>query len=295
MRAEAARRWHASCKSAGMRDNASPSPYTASSWHASLRLRFDRIGASTRLATREHAGPLRVQKALYPEGPAICHAIMLHPPGGVVGGDTLQVDAEAQADAHAFLTTPGAAKWYRANGKVSRQQVLLTAGPGAVIEWMPQETIFYNGAQVALAQSVDLAADAHYIGSEVLCFGRRARGEVFDHGWVQQSLQVRRGDKLLWWEQGRIDPAALASPLGLDGYSVCASLLAVGAVLPATMLAAVRALDPALAASQVKSVFIARYLGDDSEAARQLMAAVWALARPQLLGCAAHTPRIWRT
>ena len=278
-----------------MRDTAFPSAHSATSWHASLRLRFDRASDSTRLAERAHAGPLRVQKALYPEGPAVCHAIVLHPPGGVVGGDQLHIAASADARAHAFLTTPGAAKWYRANGKVSRQRVELAAGQGAAIEWLPQETIFYNGAQVALDQYVDLAADAHYIGSEVLCFGRRARGEVFDSGWVQQSLQVRRGGKLLWWEQGRMDPAAIASPLGLDGHSVCASLLAVGASLPAATLAAVRAIDQQLAASQLKSVFIARYLGHDSEAARHAMTAVWALVRPHLLGRAAQIPRIWRT
>ena len=105
-------------------DPESASP-TAAAWQATLRLRFADDHGVTRLVERTHSGPLRVQKPLYPEGDRICHAIVVHPPGGVVGGDTLQIDVEAGAGAHALLTTPGAGKWYRANGKVSRQRVSL--------------------------------------------------------------------------------------------------------------------------------------------------------------------------
>ncbi|MEO7495016.1 MAG: urease accessory protein UreD, partial [Massilia sp.] len=143
-------------------------------WQASLRLRFADDGGTTRLVERSHSGPLRVQKPLYPEGARICHAIVVHPPGGVVGGDRLTIDAQAGAGTHCLLTSPGAAKWYRANGKVSRQQVRLEAGEGACVEWLPQETIFFNDAHVELDHTVDLAAGATYIGSEILCFGRRA-------------------------------------------------------------------------------------------------------------------------
>jgi urease accessory protein len=199
-------------------------------WHASLRLRFGADGATTRLLGNVHSGPLRVQKALYPEGPRICQAILVHPPGGVVGGDSLAVDLAAEAGAHAFITSPGAAKWYRANGKVSRQRVHIEAGAGAVVEWMPQETIFFNDAVVELEHTVDLAADASYIGCEILCFGRRASGEQFGAGRIAQRQQIRRGGKLLWWEQGALagGSVAMASPLVLHGASVCATLIGVG-------------------------------------------------------------------
>ena len=261
-----------------------------------------RDGAVTRLVERRHEGPLRVQKALYPEGGAICHAIVVHPPGGVVGGDTLAIDVEAGAGAHVLLTTPGAGKWYRANGKVSRQRVLLRAGADAVLEWLPQETIFFNDAAVTLEHEVELAAGARYIGAELLCFGRQASGETFSTGVVRQRTQIRSAGKLLWWEQGAIaagdrgDPGcAMHSVFGLGGATVCATLIGVGAPLPAALLAQIRALDPRLAASQVKSVFVARLLGDDSEAARRVMTAAWQLLRPHLLGCAAPVPRIWNT
>ena len=276
----------------------SPTAHTpGAAWHASLVLRFVDDAGTSRLVERSHRGPLRVQKPLYPEGPRICHAIVVHPPGGVVGGDSLAIDAAAGDSAHAFLTSPGAAKWYRANGKVSRQSVTLTAGAGAAIEWMPQESIFYNGAQVELDQTIELAADASYIGCEIICLGRRASGERFETGRIGQRTSIRRGGKLLWWEQGAIaaGSAAIASPLGLHGASVCATLIGVGKPVSASLQAAMRALDPALALSQVKSVFVARYLGEDSETARRVIVAVWQLLRPHLLGCAAPLPRIWAT
>jgi urease accessory protein len=270
--------------------------HTVAPWQASLRLRFADDAGVTRLVERRHSGPLRVQKALYPEGGAICHAIVVHPPGGVVGGDTLQIDVEAGAGAHALLTTPGAGKWYRANGKVSRQRVSLRAGVGAALEWLPQETIFFNDAAVDLEHTVELDAGARYIGAEILCFGRRAAGETFSDGVIRQHTQIRSAGKLVWWEQGAIQAgAAMLGRFGLGGATVCATLIGVGAPLPAALLAQIRALDPSLAASQVKTVFVARLLGDDSESARRIMTAAWQLLRPHLLGCAAPIPRIWQT
>ena len=280
-----------------MPDCSLPSTFDASAWQASLRLRFENDAGTTRLVEREHRGPLRVQKPLYPEGPRICHAIMIHPPGGVVGGDRLAVDVGAGPATHAFLTSPGAAKWYRANDKLSMQDVRIEAGPGAAVEWMPQESIFFNDARVQLAHQVELAADASYIGSEILCFGRSASGERFDSGTIAQRTQIRRGGKLVWWEQGALHGGspAMRSVLGLNGASVCATLIGVGTPLPKQLLDTMRALDPALAVSQVKSVFVARYLCADSEQARRVITAVWQTLRPHLLGCAAPIPRIWNT
>lgn len=280
-----------------MPDCIRPITLDPSAWQASLRLRFAADAGTTRLAEREHRGPLRVQKPLYPEGPRICHAIMIHPPGGVVGGDRLAVKVVAGPAAHAFLTSPGAAKWYRANGKLSSQEVRIEAGPGAAVEWMPQESIFFNDARVQLTHQVELAADASYISSEILCFGRSAAGERFDRGAIGQHTQIRRGGKLVWWEQGamRGGSAAMDSVLGLNGASVCATLIGVGKPLPRPLLEAMRALDPALAVSQVKSVLVARYLCGDSEQARRVITAAWQTLRPHLLGCAAPVPRIWQT
>jgi len=275
---------------------------------ARLSLAFADDAGTTRLVGREHFGPLRVQKPLYPEGGAVCHAIVVHPPGGVVGGDRLLVEATVGAHARALLTSPGAAKWYKANGKVSRQQVRLDVGAGASVEWMPQEAIFFDAADVRLEHSVDLAPDAAYIGCDIVCLGRRASGEGFDAGRIAQQTQIRRDGKIIWWEQGKLAGAdMLASPLAMHGRSVCATMLAAGPALPAqqqaALLAALRALPEnetgeagaLFGATQLKGVMLLRYLGHDSEAARRRMLAAWALLRPALLGRAAPPLRSWNT
>ena len=282
-----------------MPDSTHPSSVDASAWQASLRLRFADDAGTTRLVERAHSGPLRVQKPLYPEGAHICHAIVIHPPGGVVGGDRLAIDVGAGPATHAFLTSPGAAKWYRANDKLSMQDVHISAGAGACVEWMPQEAIFFNDANVRMTHQVELAADARYIGAEILCFGRSASGERFDSGAVAQRTGIRRAGKLLWWEQGMLTGGspAMHSVFGLHGATVCATLIGVGVGpgVPAPLLAAMRALDPALAVTQIKPVFVARLLCADSERARRVVTGVWQLLRPYLLGCAAPVPRIWNT
>jgi urease accessory protein len=277
---------------------------SASAWQASLTLGFADDAGTTRLFNNLHYGPLRVQKALYPEDARVCHAIVVHPPGGVVGGDRLEIDIGVGAGAHAFITTPGAAKWYQANGKVSRQSVHLHVNQGAALEWLPQETIFFDTANVALEQHVELAAGATFIGCEILCMGRRGSGEVFSSGTISQRSSIRRDGRLLWWEQGAMLGGRLDSPLALNGKTVCATLIAAGKALPAAalseMLSQIRADiaadgDHDFGVTHTKGVLVARHLGDDSETARRLMLTVWRRVRPHLLEREAVTPRIWQT
>jgi len=277
-----------------------PNDSRAAHWQARLSLGFGDNAGVTRMVERSHFGPLRVQKPLYPEGGAVCHAIVVHPPGGVVGGDELTVDVRAGEHANALLATPGAAKWYKANGKISRQQVRIDAGANASIEWLPQETIFFDGAHVQLDHAVTLAADASYIGCEILCFGRTASGESFASGRIEQRTSIRRGGKLLWFEQGNLTAgsAAMTSPLGLGGKTVCATLIAVGKVVPVAVIGALRDAgngEAAYGVTQMKSVVVVRYLGDSSEAARRLMISAWQMLRPALSGRDAIVPRIWNT
>ncbi|MHA4871029.1 urease accessory protein UreD [Duganella sp. PWIR1] len=271
-----------------------------SAWQASLTLGFADDAGTTRLFDKLHYGPLRVQKALYPEDGKVCHAIIVHPPGGVVGGDRLEIDIGVGDRAHAFITTPGAAKWYQANSKVSRQTIHLHVNQDAALEWLPQETIFFDTANVVLEQHVELAAGATFLGCEILCMGRRGSGEVFNSGSIRQRSSIRRDGKLIWWEQGDLIGGRLDSPLALNGRTVCATLTAAGKTLPAAVINEIRADIAAdgehvFGVTQTKGVLVARHLGDDSETARRLMLTVWRRVRPHLLGRAAVTPRIWQT
>ncbi|SDF61522.1 MULTISPECIES: urease accessory protein UreD [unclassified Duganella] len=271
-----------------------------SAWQASLTLGFADDGGTTRLLDKLHYGPLRVQKALYPEDRKVCQAIIVHPPGGVVGGDQLEIDIGVGNRAHAFITTPGAAKWYKANGKVSRQSVHLHVNQDAALEWLPQETIFFDTADVLLEQDVELAEGATFLGCEILCMGRRGSGEIFNTGRIRQRSSIRREGRLIWWEQGDMIGGRLDSPLALKGHTVCATLIAAGKPLPASVLNEIRADIAAdgehiFGVTQTKGVLVARHLGDDSETARHLMLAVWRRLRPYLLQREAVTPRIWQT
>ena len=138
-------------------------PLAATAWRATLALGFERRGARTVLAKRSHDGPLVVQKALHPEGEGVCHAIVVHPPAGVAGGDELLIEVAAGEGAHALLTTPGAGKWYRSNGPWASQHVRIDAAAGARVEWLPQETIVYDGARARFSWSAALAPDARLI------------------------------------------------------------------------------------------------------------------------------------
>jgi urease accessory protein len=278
-------------------DRAAP----AAPWQASLSLGFADDAGTTRLVERSHAGPLRVQKPLYPEGGQVCHAIVIHPPGGVVGGDRLAIAASVHENAHALLTTPGAAKWYKANGRISRQSVELHVGERAALEWLPQETIFFDAAHVRLDHTVSLAADAAYIGGEILCFGRTASGESFESGRIEQRTSIRRGGKLVWFEQGALEGGELSmkSPLALAGNTVCAMLIAVGKALPSSVVGRLREeiaeMGGMSGVTQMKSVLVVRHLGNSSETARHLMTRAWQCLRPELMQRAAVVPRIWNT
>lgn len=276
--------------------------FLPTAWQARLELGFERRGAGTILARRAHHGPLRVQKALHPEGPALCHAIVLHPPAGIAGGDQLAIYGELGAGAQALLTTPGAGKWYRSAGAGAEQAVTIKVGAGGTAEWLPQESIVFAGAQARMRTTVELGEGARYIGVETLCFGRRASGETFDRGNLRLATDIRFGHKLLWRERGIIDggSALMTSSIGLAGFTVCSTVLAAGAGVDAQTLAACRAATSPEAGAQVgvtamPQLFVGRYLGHSAEAARIWFIAIWEALRPAFIGRPAAVPRIWNT
>lgn len=271
---------------------------------ARLSMRFSEFDGVTRLVERDHYGPLLIQKPLYPEGRNICHAVIIHPPGGVVGGDDLEISAQVDALAKVQITTPGAAKWYKANGHISHQRIRISVAEGAALEWVPQETIFYNHTNVNIDHQVTLKEDAIYVGCEILCFGRTAYGETFDEGQIKQRTSISRNGKKIWLEQICLqgEHAAMKGSLALSGYTVCATLLVTGKIITQPLIDLARLEAESLTGkvgqvgiSQLKSVVVVRYLGHSSEMARQVMLKVWGLFRPEILGCPAIVPRMWAT
>ena len=203
----------------------------AASWKASLSLGFERHGTRSVLAKREQDGPLVVQKPLYPEGDGVCHAIVVHPPGGIAGGDQLALRVACAPASHAVLTTPGAGKWYRSAGAWAQQS--LDFRVEGTLEWLPRETIVFDGAHANFECSVELRHDAHYIGWEVLCLGRSGSGERFAEGEIRLEQRINRDGRLLWLERGRIEGGSriMSSPAGLAGRSVCGTMVAAAPVV----------------------------------------------------------------
>ena len=161
------------------------------SWHAELELGYARVGDSTRPIQRRHKGPLRVQKHLYAEGPEVCQHIIVHPPGGIASGDRLDISASVGRDAWAQITSPGAAKWYRAAAP-AYQQLEVRVAAGATLEWLPQETIIFSAAQAELSTAIDLEGDARLFYWDVVALGRPASGERFDLGHFQARITRKR-------------------------------------------------------------------------------------------------------
>lgn len=268
----------------------------ASSWAATLRLRVAHRHGQSRLLEASHSGPLRIQRPFYPENDGTPHIYLLHPPGGVVGGDSLTIETEVEAGAAALVTTPAAGKFYRSDGREARQVVTLRVADGAALEWLPQETIAFEDARAASALRVELCGEARFLGWELLCLGRPACDEVFRRGRFQQRLEVWRDGVPLLVEHGRFEGVALAAPWGLAGMPVLGTLLCAGevpeAVEPIRELTARRGL---LAVSQCAGVLVVRYRGADALEARRLLQGAWEILRPQVLGKQAVAPRIWAT
>lgn len=271
-------------------------------WHGRLAVRLERRGGRTVLARSEARMPLALQRPFYPEGEAVCHVVALHPPGGMVGGDRLEIDIELTEAAQALITTPSAAKWYRGL-KVAEQTVSARVAPGAHLEWLPLETIVFDRAQARQTLHVELAPDATFLGWEITRFGRSARGEIFDDGSWRATTEVWRAGKPLWIDRQRLrgGSSAMRSAYGLAGQPVTASLVFVGRAVEGDVIERARAQwvteghHGEAGVTRLADGLLCRYRGPSSAEAREWFTAVWDVIRRHVRNRAAHAPRIWRT
>jgi len=248
---------------------------------------------------RSQRGPLAVQRPFYPEG-GVCHCYLLHPPGGVVGGDELEIDVQVGAGGHALITTPGATKFYRSAGLTARQSQILRVGPGASLEWLPQENIYFPGTRSRLRSRIEVAGDGRFLGWELHCFGRPANEELFDAGRLDSRAEIWLDGRRVLIDQLQVDGADLfRAAAGLRGHAMAASLYAAPAAEAA--LEAVQALiDERFAglpigATLVDGVLAVRMLGQNTESLQAALIPVWSLLRRRLMGLEPCLPRIWAT
>lgn len=270
-------------------------------WEAVLELGFERAGSATRLVRRRHRGPLRVQRPFHPDRDGPCQVIVLHPPGGVVGGDRLLLDVAVGERAEALITTPGATRFYRSAGASALQQTTLRVGPGGLLEWLPQEMLLFDSAHARIDTRVELAPGARFLGWEITGLGLPASGRAFERGACLSRCEIWREAEPLWIDRAHFcgGDERLEAAWGLAGHSVSASLIFVGG--GASALDVVRAqlaerpFDGRAAATRLGEVLVCRALAHSTRHVLDLFSAVRDRLRCDILEEPASTPRIWAT
>jgi urease accessory protein len=280
------------------------------SWLGHLKLDY-RLDGQRTIAHDLHKGPLRVLQRLYPEGDAVCHHVLVHPPGGIAGGDVLDIEASLAPGSHALITTPGATRFYRSAGPTAEQSLIAKVAEGARLEWLPLEALAYRGCRAENRMRFELAPGAEMMGWDVLALGLPAAGELFDdpahpHAHYTQQIELPG----VWLERGTIrsdDHLLLDSPLGWAGQRVMGTLwFAAGQALASArrhaLLDSARTLIDGHAlktqsgcTSPHAEVVVLRVLGHRVEPVMQLLTAVWATWRQLGWQQAPCPPRVWRT
>ena len=273
------------------------------SWLAKLDVVYC-VEAQRCVARHVHEGPLRILKSLYPEGDAVCHNILVHPPSGLVGGDALQIHLQLQANAHALITTPGATRFYGSDGLTASQHVHAFLETGARLEWLPLEALAYSGCQAHNQVVFQLAPQSQMMAWDITALGLPHANQPFDSGQFQQHLEIFG----VWLERGLIkadDTRLLHSPLGLNGHTSQATLVfAQGTEMdddtrdqvvriareaceqhPLRLQAGVTSPDA--------KVVVVRVLSNQVEPTMGLLQSIWLQWRHQLWGLPAVAPRIW--
>lgn len=268
-------------------------------WQATLRLTYEASASRTVISQRDHVGPLVVQRPFYPEG-SPCHTYILHPPGGVVAGDQLSIHIHTTSNAHALITTPAANKFYRSTGALAQIEQWLNVEDETTLEWLPQESIYFQACNVAASTRVQLAQKAKFIGWEITCLGTPAGGQHFDQGTLRQKFELWQADKPLFIDRALLQGGSeiLTATWGLQGYSVLGTLL----IYPGdqSQLEAIHTLYDKNAAylfsaSLINKVIVCRCLGHGGEQVKQIFIRVWSIIRPLLIDKPVSIPRIWNT
>jgi urease accessory protein len=279
-------------------------PIAHDGWPAELHLRFARRKMRTVLVEKRHSGPLLVQKAIYPEGEKICHTVIVHPPGGIAGGDELRVEIDLEANSNAVVSTPAATKWYKAPRHRCRQQTTIRLAERATLDWLPQENIFYNATRAESAFRLQIGPGATAIGWEIGMLGRQASGEEWLEGSLRFLTSIERTDGLpLWAERLRLEATGSLRKAhqGLCGLNVFGTLWVVSAGCTASLaeeLASDLPLEDGLRAgvtSLPEGILLVRGLANDVERLRQMMVGCWMRLRPPVHGLASQHLRLWAT
>ena len=286
--------------------SAEESPTQSAGWRARLDLAFARRGSATIPVLRSHRGPLRVQKGFTPEGEGLWHQVIVHPPGGIASGDHLDIAIAMHPGSRALVTSPGAAKWYRANPDAvdgrAYQSLNLKIEDGASLEWLPLETIVFDGALTDWTTRIELTGSASLIAADLVCLGRPASGSRFDSGEIRSRLDICRDGQPIFFEQVRLQGGSpvLGAQAGLAGLPAFGTLvIALDSSRVGAVVDRVRTLHDTVpgdwAITGLPGLAVLRWRGTGAETGWRVLRAAWAACRPLVVGREACAPRIWAT
>ena len=277
----------------------SPTSPIAPGWQGDLQLSYAIDAGKTQVVHSRSQAPFKIQRSFYPEDPSICHSVILHTAGGIVGGDRLSAKLQLQAQAQALITTAAAGKIYRSNGEEAQQTVQIDIAEGANLEWLPQETIVFDRALYYQKMSIDLAPGATWLGWEITRFGRSARDEKFTHGNWRSHTEVWQAGVPLWidrqWMPGSEE--TFHSPHGLAGCPVVGSFTFVGKTVEPELIQKARSLwtgQGEVGATRLRSGLLCRYRGGSTQEVRQWFLQVWRIIRLAHRGRDICIPRVWQ-
>ena len=270
-------------------------------WGAWLDLEFSNSNNKTILSHRKHHGPLQVQKPFYPEPNGTCHVYILHPPGGVVGGDRLNISVDVNSNAHALITTPAAGKFYRSAGPVARQEQVIKVAPKGTLEWFPLENIIFSGAKVQIKTKVELSHDSNFMGWEISCLGRPASNENFCQGELDQRFEIWRKGRPLQIERLLLNArnSSLYAKWGLLDFPVIGNMVCITnnteLLAPLKNLANTSTDQELFSVTQADDIIICYFLGNSAEKARNYFIKAWKIFRQGVIQFEVVEPRIWKT
>lgn len=273
---------------------------TSNNWHGSLDLVYAQHQGKTQIIHSQMKAPLKVQRPFYPED-GVCHSVVLHTAGGIVGGDRNNLSFHLWPHAQALITTAIAGKIYRSDGLQAIQSMQMQVDTNACLEWLPQETIVFDGAIYRQEMHVELAPGAKWLGWEITRFGRTARGERFLTGDWKSYTEVWQQGLPLWIDRQWLPGGKniIDSPHGLAGLPIVGSLAWIGQPVEPEIVEKARVLFPKHSSSQagvtcLPTGLLCRYRGSSTTEVRNWFTEVWQLLRSPYLNRSICLPRVWQ-
>jgi len=266
-------------------------------WHGKLNLVYNHHQGKTTVIQSKNQAPLKIQRPFYPEGQSICHSVILHTAGGIVGGDKLSSNIHLQPQAKALITTAAANKIYRSNGLQARQNIDIKIDNHACLEWLPQETIVFNSAIYRQDIRIELGTDASFIGWEITRFGRTARKEEFVEGEWRSHFEIWQNNQPLWIDRQYLPGSEeiFHSPHALAGKPIVGTLVYLGQPVSPEIVQQARTFSPSSShgVTRLENGLLCRYRGDSTTEVRNWFISVWQLLRMSFLNRSSCLPRVW--